>query len=82
MAVAKVKDLESKQNAIKKVEEFNALTHEISSADKERHNKEMRVSEMQEKLAGEEEVLKNLQKTFEETVENSKVLEKCAAEKP
>lgn len=74
-AQQKVKDLESKQNAIKKVEEFNALTHEISSADKERHNREVRLNENQERLASEEEVLKNLQKTFEETVENSKALE-------
>ena len=33
--VAKIKKLESQQNAIKKVDEYNAITHEISAADRE-----------------------------------------------
>jgi predicted nucleic acid-binding Zn-ribbon protein len=74
-SIAKVKKLEGQQNAIKKVEEFNALTHEIAAADKERHNREQRLGDMHDKLAAEEEVLKNLQQTLEQTISNSRALE-------
>ncbi|GAB4237677.1 MAG: zinc ribbon domain-containing protein [Chlamydiales bacterium] len=73
--VDKIKKLESQQHAIKKVEEFNALTHEISSAEKERHGKEQRLSDMYDRLADEEDVLKNLQETHAQTIENSRALE-------
>ena len=74
-AQAKVKKLEGQQNAIKKVEEFNALTHEIASADKDRHNKELRLNDMHEKLTTEEEILNNLKRTLTDTIDNSKELE-------
>lgn len=73
--LAKIKKLESQQNAIKKVDEYNAITHEISSADRERLAKEQRLSDLYDRLAAEEEVLKNLNENFQSTTESSKVLE-------
>jgi uncharacterized protein len=72
---AKLKKLESQQNAIKKVEEFTALSQEMSHADKERVVKEQRLSDLYDKLAAEEEALKNITKTLETTSDSSKVLE-------
>lgn len=72
---AKLKKLESQQNAVKKIEEFNALSQEMAHADRDRVAKEQRASEQYDKLAAEEEILKNLSQSLESTVENSKILE-------
>lgn len=72
---AKMKKLEAQQHAVKKVEEFNALSHEMNQTDRERIAKEQRTSDLYDKLAGEEEVLKGLNETLDSTVENSKILE-------
>lgn len=72
---SKIKKLESQQNSIKKVEEFNALSHEMSQADRERSAKEQRLSEHYEKLAAEEEALKSIDESLDTTIENSKTLE-------
>lgn len=72
---SRLKKLESQQNAIKKVEEFNALSHEMSQADRERSAKEQRLSEHYDKLAVEEEALKAIDDSLGTTIENSKVLE-------
>lgn len=71
----KIKRLESQQNAIKKVDEYNAITHELSSADRERVAKEQRLSDFYDRLAGEEEVLASLNENLESTVDSSKTLE-------
>ncbi len=71
----KIKKLESQQNAIKKVDEFNALTHEISGAEKQRHAKEQVLSDQYDRLAAEEDVLKSLQESLDQTIANSKELE-------
>lgn len=71
----KIKKLEAQQSAIKKVDEYNAITHEISLADRERLNKEQRLSDYYDRLAAEEDSLKNLKKTVESTVEGSKEIE-------
>ena len=73
--LAKIKKLEAQQNAIKKVDEYNAITHEISAADRESLAKEQRLSDCYDKLTAEEDVLKSLNETLASTVENSKVLE-------
>lgn len=73
--LAKIKKLESQQNAIKKVDEYNAITHEISAADRERLTKEQRLSDFYDRLAAEEDVLKNLNENLDSISENSKVLE-------
>ena len=73
--VAKIEKLDSQQNAVKKVEEFNALTQEISTAEKQRHAKEQVLSDMFDRLAADEEVLTSLQESYNQTVANSKDLE-------
>lgn len=73
--MTKIKKLESQQNAIKKVDEYNAITHEISTADRERLAKEQRLSDFYDKLNAEEEVLKSLNENLESIHESSKVLE-------
>ncbi len=73
--VAKIKKLEGQQNSVKKLEEFNALTHEMSQAEKERTAKELRLSDLIDRLNAEEDALKSLNETLESTLENGKVLE-------
>lgn len=73
--LAKIKKLEAQQSSIRKVDEYNVITHEISAVDRERLAKEQRLSDMYDKLAVEEEVLKSLQEGLDSTVENSKVFE-------
>ena len=73
--VAKLKKLESHQTAIKKVEEFNALSQEMSQADRERAGKEQRLSDILDKLAVEEDSLKHIKESLDSTTDSSKVLE-------
>lgn len=73
--LAKIKKLESQQSAIKKVDEYNAITHEISSADRERLAKEQRLSDYYDKLSAEEDLLKGIKEALTSTVENSAALE-------
>ena len=72
----KVQKLEQHQSAVKKVEEFNALTHEISTLEREKAAKEQRLSDQYDKLAVEEDLLKNLKGTYETTKANSEILVK------
>jgi uncharacterized protein len=74
--LAKIKKLEAQQSTIKKVEEFNALTHEAASADRERLNKEQRLSDLIDKLAAEDDALKAINEALSSTIENSLMLEK------
>lgn len=73
--VAKLKKLEQQQNSIKKVEEFNALSHEMSHADRERSAKELKLSDLIDKLAAEEDALKQIKSSLTSTTESSQVLE-------
>lgn len=73
--VAKIKKLESQQNSVKKLEEFNALTHEMSSAEKERIAKEARLSDLIDQMHAEEDALKGLKETLKTTCDSGKVLE-------
>lgn len=73
--LAKIKRLEAQQSAIKKVDEYNALTHEISMADRERLNKEQRLSDLYDKSAAEEDMLKALNEHLESTVNASQTVE-------
>jgi hypothetical protein len=45
LVIENIKKLESQQGSIRKVEEFNALTHEISTAERDRVAKEARLSD-------------------------------------
>lgn len=71
----KIKRFESQQITIKKVDEYNALTHELSTADRERIAKEQRLSDLYDKLANEEDLLKTLQENLKGVNENSKEME-------
>lgn len=71
----KMKKLETQQGVIKKVEEFNALSHEMSQTDKDRHNKEIKMSDLYDKLAFEEDLLNKINENLNTTTESSKVLE-------
>jgi uncharacterized protein len=62
---SKAQKLETQQSSVRKVEEFNALTHEISSVERERTAKEQRLSGYFDKLAVEEDFLKNLKSSFD-----------------
>jgi uncharacterized protein len=73
--LVKIKKLESQQNAIKKVDEYNAITHEISATDRERLNKEQRLSDIYDRLTAEEDILKSLNESLQSTTDSSKVLE-------
>lgn len=71
----KIKKFESQQNTIKKVDEYNAITHELSSADRERVAKEQRLSDFYDRLTAEEELLASLNENLESTVHSSNALE-------
>ncbi len=73
--VAKLKKLEQQQSSIKKVEEFNALSQEMSHTDKERAAKEQKLSDLIDKVSVEEDLLKQIQSSLETTRESSKALE-------
>ncbi len=73
--LAKIKKLEEQQSAIKKVEEFNALSQEMSHTDRERVAKEQRLSDYFDRIAAEESVLKQIEKSFSTTTTSSRVLE-------
>ena len=70
-----IKKLESQQGSIRKVEEFNALNQELSTLERERHNREQRLGEMCDKLLVEEDLLKSLQENFANTGTSSKEIE-------
>ncbi len=71
----KIQKLETQQNSVRKVEEFNALTHEISALEREKAAKEQRLSDHYDKLAVEDDYLKNLKSSYASTKDSSKELE-------
>jgi len=73
--VTKAQKLETQQNAVKKVEEFNALTHEIAATEREKAAKEQRLSDLYDRQAAEEDLLKNLKSTLDTTKTNGAELE-------
>lgn len=72
---AKIQKLETQQNSVRKVEEFNALTQEIATSEKEKTAKEQRLSDHYDKLSSEEDFLANLKVSFESTKTNSEQFE-------
>lgn len=72
---AKIQKLEGQQNSVKKVEEFNALTQEISGLEREKAAKELRLSDLYDRQTVEEDLLKNLRAACESTKQNSEQLE-------
>ncbi len=74
--VARIERLESKQNTLKKVEEFSALSQEITAAEREKTNIEQQVSDLIDRLSQEEDLLKAAKETLKVTEDNSESLEK------
>lgn len=72
----KIAKLEAQQAAVKKMDEFNALTQEMTSTGRERNVMEQRVSDLMDKLTAEEELLINLRENLRTTDESSIALEK------
>lgn len=71
----KLKKLEAQQPLIKKVEEFNALSHEMSQADRERSLKEQHLSTRYDQIAALSDLLKECKSNLQRTTESSKALE-------
>ncbi|MGR3951853.1 MAG: zinc ribbon domain-containing protein [Chlamydia sp.] len=72
---AKIQKLEAQQNSVRKVEEFNALTHEISALEREKAAKEQRLSDHYDRLGTEEDLLKSLKSSYTSTKDNSGEIE-------
>ena len=76
----KLKNLEKKQVEVKKVEEFNALTQEMSMAEKEKIATEQLTSDLVDKKNIEEELLEKIINTLDSTKKSSEDIRKeiCA----
>jgi predicted nucleic acid-binding Zn-ribbon protein len=73
---AKIKKLEGQQANIKKADEFNALTQEMTQAERERISVEQKVSDLVDKRVAEEEMLAKIKDSLKGSEENSLNLEK------
>lgn len=71
----KIVKLESQQAAVKKMDEFNALTQEMTAAGRERNALEHRLSDFMDKLATEEDLLVTLKENLTSTESSSALLE-------
>ena len=71
----KLKKLESKQSTVKKVEEFNALTQEMSQTERERVTTEQITSDLIDKRNLEEEILEKIRQSLNESEAGSRALE-------
>lgn len=71
----KIKKLETKQNTVKKVDEFNALTQEMTQAERERIATEQIASDLIDKKNLEEEILEKIKQSLSESEESSRNLE-------
>lgn len=72
----KVTKLEGQQAQVKRMDEFNALTQEITQAGRDRHAIEGRLSDLMDRLTQEEDLLAALKKNLEAAEKNSASLEK------
>ena len=71
----KIKKLEARQNSVKKVDEFNALTQEMTSSERERIATEQIACDMIDKRNLEEEILEKIKDSFRQSEESSTNLE-------
>lgn len=74
VVIDKLKKLESQQSSIKKVDEFNALSQEISTLDRERVQKEQQVSDLIDRKTTADDNLKALKDSLKATVKGSQAL--------
>lgn len=68
----KIKKLESQQHSVKKVDEFNALNQEMAAFERDRVNREQRLSDLMDKVAQEEDFLQSLKETVQTASTNSR----------
>lgn len=73
---AKIKKLESQQINIKKADEFNAITQEMTQAERERIAIEQKVSDLVDKRVAEEEMLAKIKESLKGSEESSLNLER------
>ncbi len=71
----RIKKLEAKQNTVKKVDEFNALTQEMTSSERERIATEQITSDLIDKRNLEEEILTKIKESLQQSEESSRNLE-------
>lgn len=70
-----MKELEAKQSAVKKVEEFNALTQEMTQTERSKVQVENELSDLVEKKVAEEEILAKIEESSKSTETSSQDLE-------
>ncbi|MBX7066706.1 MAG: hypothetical protein K1X28_05700 [Parachlamydiales bacterium] len=71
----RIKKLEAKQNTVKKVDEFNALTQEMTTSERERIATEQIASDLIDKRNLEEEILGKIKESLIQSEESSRNLE-------
>jgi hypothetical protein len=71
----KIKKLESQQGSIKKVEEFNAITQEMTALEREKINTEQKVSDLVDKRVAGEELLNKIKESLQASEISSQSLE-------
>jgi predicted nucleic acid-binding Zn-ribbon protein len=71
----RIKKLEARSNTVKKVDEFNALTHETTQSERERIATETITSDLIDKRNLEEEILEKIKQSLSESEESSRNLE-------
>lgn len=73
--IAKIKKLETQQSSIKKVDEFNAMTQEMTAAEREKIALEQKVSDLVDKRVAEEEILEKIRDSLKTSESSSLALE-------
>ena len=73
---SKKKKLESQQSSIKKVDEFNALTQEMTALERERISLEQKISDLVDKRVAEEELTQKIKDSLQTSESSSLSLEK------
>ncbi len=73
---AKLKKLEAQQASVKKVDEFNALTQEMTASERERISLEQKASDLVDKRVAEEDLLQKIHDGLKNSEESSLALEK------
>ncbi|MBI5273571.1 MAG: hypothetical protein HY860_00775 [Chlamydiales bacterium] len=71
----KIKELEHKQSNIKKIDEFNAVTQEITMSEREKKNLENKVSNLVDERMAEEEILQKIKDSLATSEQSGKGLE-------
>ncbi len=74
--VARSKKLEQQQSSVKKADEFNALTQEMTQAERERISIEQKVSDLVDRRSAEEELLEKIRESLQTSEESSLTLER------